>query len=274
MRNLVTLKDYDPNDIEEIFDISDKIEDLGLPLRDRVFVLFFPESSIRTRITFETGIQKLGGRTILFPSSALDKDEAMEDVLGYLENWADCIIVRHKSHDLIKEMARYSHIPIINAMSQENHPCEIISDFYAFRELERNLEHERCLYIGSSGNIGNTYKELADIYGIDFVQCCPRGYEIENCSVIYDLPAAVENRTIILTDSLGGTLQKDFSGYLLKEEHMELADPDVLINPCPPFHRNVEVEDTLLRSDKFVGYQFKKSLMNIQMAILIYSLQS
>ena len=89
-------------------------------------ILFFPSTSLRTRVTFENGIDLLGGQSILFPTETLDKKEKLEDVCGYLNNWADGIIVRHRNLDVVKELAQYSTIPVINAMTDWNHPCEII----------------------------------------------------------------------------------------------------------------------------------------------------
>lgn len=98
-------------------------------MEGKTIALFFPEGSIRTRVTFEKGVKELGGNTILFPPSALDKKEKLEDVIGYLENWADAVVIRHGDIGVVREVAEHASIPVINAMTSENHPCEILAEF-------------------------------------------------------------------------------------------------------------------------------------------------
>lgn len=108
----------------------------------------------------------LGGDTILFPPEALDKKEDIKDVIGYLENWADMVIVRHKDLSLIEYMAEHSHIPIINAMTDVNHPCEILTDLYSLSKKYVDYSEKECLFMGSKGNIGNTWKEASELVGL------------------------------------------------------------------------------------------------------------
>ena len=122
MSNLIRLTDYTKEDIFEIFNIADEINDGKYKniLSGKSVVLFFPNSSIRTRVTFEKGIHLLGGQPILFPTETLNKREDLRDVCGYLNNWADMIIVRHKDIKLIEKLAKYSKVPVINAMTDIN----------------------------------------------------------------------------------------------------------------------------------------------------------
>ncbi|MEE1027411.1 MAG: peptide transporter, partial [Agathobacter sp.] len=123
MKHFFHLNDFTKKEIGQIFELADKLKaDKGVCdwLKGKTIVLFFPESSIRTRVSFEKGIKMLGGDTILFPPEALDKKEDIKDVIGYLENWADMVIVRHKDLSLIEYMAKHSKIPIINAMTSVN----------------------------------------------------------------------------------------------------------------------------------------------------------
>ncbi len=125
------MSDFSKQEIIHIFELADKIKaDDGVsnPCEGKTIVLFFPKSSIRTRVSFEKGIQILGGNTILFSPEALDKKEDIKDVIGYLENRADLVIVYHKDLSIIEYMVEHSHIPIINAMTSVNHPCEILTD--------------------------------------------------------------------------------------------------------------------------------------------------
>lgn len=134
MKHFLHLNDLSKQEIMHIFELADKLKSgygQDSLLKRKTIVLFFPESSIRTRISFEKGIKILGGNTILFPLEAFDKKEDIRDVIGYLENWVDMVIVRHKNLTLLENMAECSNIPIINAMTSLNHPCEILTDLYS-----------------------------------------------------------------------------------------------------------------------------------------------
>ena len=241
-------------------------------LKGKAIVLFFPESSIRTRVSFENGIKMLGGDTILFPPEALDKKEDIKDVIGYLENWADMVIVRHKDLSLIEYMAEHSHIPIINAMTAVNHPCEILTDLYSLSKKYVDYSEKECLFMGSKGNIGNTWKEASELVGFNFTQCCPRGYEIDGASVCYDIDKAVVGKDIICTDSIPSAAKNDFEGYQITLERLIHANVDACLNPCPPFFRGEEVSAAAIDSRYFVGYEFKKALIEVQQAVICYLL--
>ena len=121
-KNLILIEDFSKEEIYEIFKQADKFvkdAEQAKPLEGKAVVLFFPESSIRTRVTFEKGIQELGGKTILFPPSALDKKEKIEDVIGYLENWVDAIVVRHGDIEVVKSMAKHARIPVITGTASD-----------------------------------------------------------------------------------------------------------------------------------------------------------
>lgn len=274
MRHLIRLSDYKVDEVYKLFDIVDNIKKGAYKtfLKDKTVVMFFPSSSIRTRITFEKGINLLGGQVILFPQETVDKKEKIEDVIGYLNNWADVVVVRHKNIELMDEMAKYATCPIINAMTDVNHPCEVLSDLYALSKLRQDFMNDKYLFVGGSGNIGLAWKEAAKLLGFSLVQSCPKGDEMEGVEVIHSLEEAVGGRDIICTDPLGEDRLEDFRNYQVTSETMKLANEGALLNPCPPFYRGEEVSEEVIESKYFVGYGFKKHLLEVQQAIMIYSL--
>lgn len=275
MKHFIHLNDFSKQEIMHIFELADKIKADGGGsncLKGKTIVLFFPESSIRTRVSFEKGIQMLGGNTILFSPEALDKKEDIRDAIGYLENWTDMVIVRHKDLSLIEYMVENSHIPIINAMTSVNHPCEILTDLYSLSKKYVDYSEKEYLFLGSRGNIGNTWKEASELVGFNFTQCCPRGYEIDGASVCYDIDQAVVGKDIICTDSISSAVKNDFIGYQITLERLKYANVDACLNPCPPFFRGEEVSADAIDSEYFVGYEFKKSLLEVQQAIICYLL--
>lgn len=276
MRNLVDLRSLYKEDIFEIFYIADKIQEGKCKgfLNGKSIVLFFPDTSIRTRVTFEKGIYLLGGQSILFPIETLDKKEKLEDVCGYLNNWADAVIVRHKNMDVIRELVRYSAVPIINAMTDIAHPCEIISDIYSLSKIRREFTKDKYLFCGKSGNIGLSWKEAANVLGFEFSQCCPKGYEMEGVQVFRDIKEAVKGKDVICTDSLPADAITDFEHYQITKEIMDMANENAVLNPCPPFYRGEEVSQDVIASDYFAGYRFKRYLLEVQQAVMVYCLMN
>lgn len=275
MKHFLHLNDFSKQEIIQIFELADKLKaDNGECdwLKGKTIVLFFSESSIRTRVSFEKGIKMLGGDTILFPPETLDKKEDIKDVIGYLENWADMVIVRHKDLSLIEYMAKHSNIPIINAMTDVNHPCEILTDLYSLSKRYKDYTDKEVLFMGSKGNIGNTWKEAAELVGFNFTQCCPRGYEIDGASVCYEIDKALVGKDIICTDSIPSAARDDFEGYQITLDRLSYTNADACLNPCPPFFRGQEVSADAIDSKYFVGYVFKKSLIEVQQAIICYLL--
>lgn len=272
MKNLIRLTDYKAKDVYEIFDIADEIiqgkyKDI---LNGKTVVLFFPNSSIRTRVTFEKGIRLLGGQAVLFPSDTLDKRENSKDVIGYLNNWADVIVVRHKDIAMLETMSQYSKVPVINALTAINHPCEMLADMYALSKIRKDFTKDKYLFCGLKGNIGLSWKEAADVMGFELSQCCADGYEMEGVPVYHNIEDAIIGKDIVCTDSLPSDVLEKSSGCQVTKAVMEKANKGAVLNPCPPFYRGEEVSGEVIDSEYFVGYEFKKYLLEIQQAVIIY----
>ena len=156
MKSFIRLTDYNKNDVFDIFKIADEVQQgkYNNILKGKSVVMFFPNSSIRTRVTFEKGIYLLGGQPILFPTETLDKKEDLKDVCGYLNNWADVVIVRHRDIGIIEKMAQFLSVPIINAMTDVNHPCEVLTDMYSLSKIRKDFVSDKFLFCGKKGNIG------------------------------------------------------------------------------------------------------------------------
>ncbi|HWR19437.1 MAG TPA: peptide transporter [Clostridia bacterium] len=274
MRGLIRLGDYSKDEIFEIFKLTDDLR-MGKyadGLKGKTIVLFFPQSSLRTRIAFEKGIHMLGGQSILFPPETLDKKERVSDVAGYLDNWVDLAVIRHKNIAVLDEIRAYASFPIINAMTDVNHPCEMLSDLYALSKRRSNFLEDQYLFCGLCGNIGLAWKEAAEVLHLNLTQSCPPGYEIPKVVFESNLRTAIQGKDIICTDSLPATAINDIKQYQINLEIMSLANEGAVLNPCPPFYRGEEVSEDVINSRYFVGYGFKGHLMEVQQAILLYVL--
>lgn len=272
--NLIKLTDCKKEDIYNIFSVADELINGKYTdfLKGKSVVMFFPNSSIRTRVTFEKGIYLLGGQPILFPTETLDKKEDLKDVCGYLYNWADVIIARHKNISVLEALAKYSAVPVINAMTDINHPCEILSDMYALSKIRDDFTKDKYLFCGKNGNIGLAWKEAADVMGFELEHCCAKGHEIDGLKTYCNIREAVKGKDIICTDSLPSDIVGDFGNCRVTKEIMDIANKGAVLNPCPPFYRGEEVSDDVIDSEYFVGYGFKKHLLEVQQAVIIYCL--
>lgn len=274
MKNLIRLTDYISRDIYDIFRIADEVQQGKYTdiLKGKSVVLFFPNTSIRTRVSFEKGIHLLGGQSILFPVEALDKKEDLKDVFGYLNNWADMVIVRHKHIKVLEYLVKYTSVPVINAMTDSNHPCEVLSDMYALSKIRRDFVKDKFLFCGAKGNIGLAWKEASDVMGFALEQCCGHGYEMDGLVSYDNINEAIIGKDIVCTDSLPANALDDFKDCQVTSEIMRKANNGALLNPCPPFYRGEEVSDEVMESGYFVGYEFKKCLLAVQQAIMLYCL--
>ncbi len=189
-----------------------------------------------------------------------------------MNNWADMIVVRHKDIKVIEEMAMYSSVPVINAMTDVNHPCEVLADMYALSKIRKDFTQDKFLFCGKKGNIGFAWKEASEVMEFDLEQCCGNGYEMENIVSYSNIKEAISGKDIVCTDSLPASILDEFKDCQVTTEIMKLANEGAVLNPCPPFYRGEEVSDDVIESEFFVGYEFKKVLLEVQQAIMIYCL--
>ncbi|AIQ58349.1 ornithine carbamoyltransferase [Paenibacillus borealis] len=266
--------------ILEIFELTDQLRyRTSEPLlQGKTMILFFPDTSLRTRISFEKGIRDLGGEYIMFPPEALEKKETPGDMVRYLENWGDGIIARYPDLSKLEELSAHATIPVINAMTSHNHPCEILADLYALRSTRDNYRDLTYTFVGPAGNISRTWMEAAKVLNLSFNHVCSADQRIDSDHPNYnfhnDLDSVLPESDVILTDSLPVTcLTQEYIGaYQITLDRMKRTRPGALLNPCPPFFRNEEVSEDVIASPYFAGFGFKKSLIYLQQAILLYCL--
>ncbi|WP_135554649.1 ornithine carbamoyltransferase [Paenibacillus cymbidii] len=279
--HLLEIGDLTSNQVTAIFKLADQasVRKAEKWLNGKLFLLFFPESSLRTRIAFERGIKDLGGECLLFPPETLDKRESLHDVAQYVQNWADGLIIRHPDDGKVKQLAAHSAIPIINAMTSDNHPCEILSDLYAIQKRKGDVRELVFTFVGPAGNICKSWAKAAQVMDLRFNHVCIRGQEVaaesRNYNYYTELEEALPNSDVVLTDALPELFRTNeyIDKYQITMEKMNLANKQAILNPCPPFFRGEEVSADAIASDFFVGYSFKMNLLFVQQAILLYSLQ-
>jgi len=212
--------------------------------------------------------------------------EPLEDKVGYLNCWIDYLVIRYKKEKIIREISDKAEFHVVNAMSRESHPCEILSDLMTLNEMKGRLKNQKIVFVGEGANISNTWFEAAAKLDLNLTQICPTGYEISNelfkyardnskgeIVVTNDFEKGIRNADIILTDGWppsenGKSIPEIFLPYQLTVDKLKSCNTGYIVNPCPPFTRGKEVSEEIINSDRFIGYKGKENLLHMQKAIL------
>lgn len=272
MRHLVSLWDWTREDLAELFGLAEGYEAGRGERFDGAVALFFPATGLRTRLAFERGASRMGLQAILFPPETLDKEEDLADVVGYLAQWADLAVVRHPSISVLEGMARADALPVVNAMTDANHPCEVLSDLFALSRTSDPLGL-RYLVVGADGNIVRAWWEAARAFGLDIRQCCPRSLRVPGMPWEEDPRRAVTTADVVITDGPGPHAE-ELAPYRVDVDLLDPGPAGIRFAPCPPFLRGREVSADALTHRAFVGYEFKKYLLPVQQAVMARALTS
>jgi ornithine carbamoyltransferase len=268
MRSLIRLDDWSVSDLDEVFRLADEYRAGRVSRFSGCVVMFFPPTSLRTRVSFERGAAMMNLQPIVFPSETLNKREELADVIQFIQLWADAIVLRHPDITKLEQLATVSTIPVINAMTDINHPCEVLSDIYALRS-RCEIRRARFVFVGADGNILRAWLEAARVLDLDLIQCCPADCAAPGATWTQDVHEAVQTADVILTD----TCDPDdirLKPYQITAKLLDEAPKGVIFNPCPPFTRGVEMSADALAHPAFVGYQFKSALLPVQQAIMAF----
>lgn len=291
LKDLVSIKDLTSDEITYLLDFADEIKQKHKngeeykPLKDKTVITAFPATSLRTRISFETGIFQLGANSINMEIN-FEAKEPLEDKVGYLNCWVDYLVIRYPKQEIIRAISKKASFSVINAMSKQSHPCEILSDLQTIRERRGNLKNLKFVFVGEGANISNTWFEAAAKLDLNLTQVCPKGYEVNDelfqytkkeskgeINITNNIEEGLKSADIILTDGWPVSKEnyeeyKKFIPYQIDIDKLKYANKDCIVNPCPPFTRGNEVTDDIIKSDHFIGYNAKENLLHMQKAIL------
>jgi len=300
-KDLVSVADLSCEEIVDLFrftkDMKRKFkEGKGeKPLTDKTLAMIFEKPSLRTRVTFETGMTHLGGHAIyLAPSDiGLGKRESVPDVARNLSRWVDGIMARTFAHQTVVDLAEHAAIPVINALSELEHPCQILADFFTIYERQKHLDRIKLAYLGDGNNVANSMLLAAGLLGTSMVVACPRGYEPDSgivaratgfarssrarLEVLRDPDEAVEGADVVYTDvwaSMGQEAEaekraKIFSRYQVNEKLLSNAKEDVMVMHCLPAHRGQEITDEVLDGPNSMVLDQAENRLHIQKAIMV-----
>ncbi len=290
-KDLLSLRDLERDEVLGLIARSLEIKRAGgrteRPLRGYSLGLVFDKSSTRTRVSFEAAMGRLGGQTIFLSrkDTQMSRNEPVEDTARVLSRYLDVLAVRTYSQTLVEEMARWSEIPVINALTDLYHPCQVLSDLVTVKEKMGSLDDLKVAWIGDGNNVAHSWINAARILGFNLVLACPRGYHpnpkvlkgsAENIRVLEDPAEAARDAHVINTDvwaSMGQDEEKeqrllDFQGFQVNESIVNLARPDALIMHCLPAHRGEEITADVLEGPHSVVFDQAENKMHLHQALL------
>ncbi|NHQ61133.1 ornithine carbamoyltransferase [Chlorobium sp. BLA1] len=263
-----------------------------LPLRDKTVAMIFNKPSLRTRVSFELGIHELGGYAINLDgrSIGVGSRESVEDIALLLSRYNDAIVARLHEHSIIEEMAEHASIPVINALTDLSHPCQILAD--AFTLYEKGLWNDgiKVVFVGDGNNVANSWIELAGLLPFHFVLTCPEGYlpdqgiletarakGISKIEIIHDPKEAAANADVLYTDvwtSMGQEEEakerlKIFSPYQINSTLLSRAKPTAVVMHCMPAHRGQEISAEVMDGPHSIIIDEAENRLHVQKALLV-----
>jgi ornithine carbamoyltransferase len=296
--DLLSISDLSPYDVHEIFALTSDIKArpgmFSTALKGRQYVMMFEKPSLRTRVTFETGINSLGGHALFMECpGGIESREKAADVARNLERWVQGIVLRTFKHSTVTEMAANANIPVINALTDREHPCQALADYFTLREKFGDLKNVKLAFVGDGNNVAHSLMLTAANLGSHFALATPKGYEPAEYIVqaahkiaartgakidIGNHPEeAVSGADAIYTDvwaSMGqeseaGKREALFRPFQVNSGLMSLAAPHAAFMHCLPAHRGHEVTDEVLDSEQSVVYDEAENRLHVQNAILV-----
>lgn len=298
-RDLCSITDLAVDEMAAIMDLAHTVkaqpEDFRIALDAKQMVLFFEKASLRTRLTFEAAINTTGGNAVFVDQtqSPLGEREPLPDVAHNVERWMNLIVLRTYAHDTITELAAHSRVPVINALSDLEHPCQAIADFMTLEERFGSAEGLNVAYVGDGNNVCHSLMLTAAQLGAHIRIASPKGYQpkleiihqaIEisettggSITLVTDPAKAVAGAYAVYTDvctSMGSEHEATkrapiFKPYQVNDALMAQAEPDAVFMHCLPAHRNAEVTDTVLDGPQSIVFDQAENRLHAQKAIVL-----
>ena len=280
-RDFLRIGDFTRDELLAVLDLADELKADPRPLLpQKTLGLYFAQPSTRTRISFSVAIAELGGTpVVLLPQEMqLSRGESLEDTAHVLSRYLDALTIRTLSHDELEAWADASDIPVINALTSIEHPCQALADVMTIRERHGSLEGLRVAWVGDGTNVLDSLAELASLLGAEVVAACPEGYEpaSDNLSLVRDPREAARGADVLVTDiwvSLGQEAERkkrmhDLEPFRLDEALVELASPEAIVLHCLPAHPGEEISPGVIYGERSAVWDEAENRLHAQKALL------
>ena len=298
MKHFLQFRDFGRDEFEHLFRRTRSLKDRFKnyvpyqPLVDRMLAMVFEKSSTRTRVSFEAGIHQLGGSSIVLNmgETQLGRGEPIEDVARVVTRMVDIVMIRTFEHSIIERFASQSRVPVINGLTNDYHPCQVLADIYTFIEHRGPIEGKVVAWIGDGNNMCNTWIQAAAIFGFKLNVAAPPAYGVdparalgvgrEHLEAFTDPSRAAAGAHLVTTDvwtSMGFEAETQarreaFRGFMVDRGIMGAARPDALFMHCLPAHRGEEVAADVVDGAQSVVWEEAENRLHVQKALMEYLL--
>lgn len=298
-RDFLHITDFTADEILEVLALSGELkkrirrkEAFDKPFQGRTLAMIFAKPSARTRISFETGFYLLGGHALYLGPNDIDmgKREPVKDIARVVGRYNDMIMARLFDHGHILELAKYSPVPVINGLTDFNHPCQVMADIFTIQETLGRIDGLKIVYVGDGNNVVNSWLNLARRISMHFVCACPKGYApdsdmvagakqagLSTIEISHNPLSAVKDADVVYTDvwaSMGkkGELEErkmHFKEFQVNDALMAAAGENAVFMHCLPAERGLETTDSVMESDASVVFDQAENRMHVQNAIMV-----
>ena len=297
VRHFLTLTDLSSDEFRQIIARAIELKDIQHrgeifePLKNKVLAMIFEKSSTRTRVSFESGMAQFGGHAIFLSprDTQLGRGEPIEDSARVLSSMADCLMVRTFEHEKAELLAKYSSVPVINGLTDDVHPCQLLADMQTYFEQRGDIGGKTVTWVGDGNNMCHSYMHAAKLLQFKLNIACPEGFEphkkfidetADFIEITTDVRSACSNSDLIVTDFWASMGQEEeqkvreqaFGDYQVTAELMALANDDALFMHCLPAHRGEEVSADVIDGEKSVVWDEAENRLHAQKSLLEFLL--
>ena len=297
MRHFIDLKDFSADTLQMILDHAQAMKQAQRagagheqPLAGKTVAMIFEKPSTRTRVSFEVGIVQLGGTPLVLSAQDLQlgRGETIEDTARVLSRYVDAIMIRCFDHNTALSLAEHATVPVINALTNRSHPCQLMADLQTMIEYHGPLAGQTVAWLGDGNNVASSWVEAAALFGFQLRMACPHGYAPPaellawarakggNIILTVDVAEAVDQVQSVVTDvwvsmgQEGGTQQQDLAAYQVNEEVMKQAAGDAIFMHCLPAKRGLEVSAAVIDGPQSAVFDEAENRLHAQKAILAW----
>ena len=292
-RHFLTLLDLTPTELEGVINRAIELKkmqhagEIYEPLKNQVLGMIFEKSSTRTRISFEAGMTQFGGSAIFLSSrdTQLGRGEPIEDSARVMSRMVDAIMIRTFEHDIVEKFAKHSKVPVINALTDDYHPCQLLADMQTYVEHRGSIKGKTVTWVGDGNNMCHSYINAARQFDFKLNIACPEGFDpiqqllddnADRVKIIRDPKEAAINSDLLVTDVWASMGQEEeqqermvkFADYQINKELMDIANPDALFMHCLPAHRGEEVSAEVMDDLDSVVWDEAENRLHAQKALL------
>ncbi|HSF48106.1 MAG TPA: ornithine carbamoyltransferase [Burkholderiales bacterium] len=293
LKHYLQLKDLTRAEYEYLFERARVLKarrargDRVQPLHGRVLAMLFEKNSTRTRVSFQAGMEQMGGSVVFLNAgeTQLHRGEEIEDMAQVISRMVDAVLIRTYEHELVERFAAHSRVPVINGLTDQHHPCQIMADVFTYTEHRGPIHGRTVAWVGDGNNVCNTWLQAAQTFDFVFHVASPPGYELKisnanssHLKQFSDLREAVRGADLVTTDvwvSMGDEHQAEerkrkFAAFRVDAEAMKLAKREALFMHCLPAHRGEEVDAEVIDGPQSVVWDEAENRLHTQKALLEY----